>query len=364
MPETIKNTKLRIKDIARMAGVSTGTVDRVIHDRGHVCDEKREKIEAIIKQLAYQPNLVARSLALNKDLSIVAFIPRFEAGEYWSYIHAGIEKACKEMASYRVSVKYVFFNQYDKNSFEQEAAGLLADPPVAMIFAPVFIDESVDFAKKMEKKKVPYVLIDSDLEQVKGLTYYGQHSHKSGYQVAKLLLDGLPEKTTVLLAHSLRRGTQGSNQATNREKGFMAYVEEQGLRDKYNLVRLDLHADNREESLSNIHRVFKQYANISGAVIFSSRVHRMLVYLKEVKCGKLKIIGYDELEPNVVALKNKEVAYLIAQRPEMQGYLCVKDLCKELIFKQKLHRVNYIPVDILTAENVDEYIQFNHRLNE
>lgn len=357
-------TKMRITDIAKLAGVSPGTVDRVIHGRGHVCDEKREKIEAIIKQQKYKPNLVARTLALKKDLRIVAFIPRFEQGEYWDYIHLGIEKARKEMASYRVSVDYIYYNQYDKESFQNEAVKLYVSPPAALIFAPVFIEESVQFAKKMEELKVPFVFIDSNLEGLNGITYYGQHSYKSGYQVAKLLFDGLPEKSTVLLTHSLRQGTQGSNQAINREKGFIDYVEQQGLKDKYNLVRLTLHADNKENSLRNIHEVANKHKNISAAVIFSSRVHRLLHYLNGTNLKGLKVIGYDELPNNIAALKNNEAAYLIAQRPEMQGYLCVRDICKELIFKQPVYRENYIPVDILTKENVDEYLQFNRRLNE
>ena len=358
------DSKPRIKDIAKLAGVSPGTVDRVIHERGHVADDKRKKIEAIIKQQNYQPNPVARSLALKNELRIVACIPAFERGEYWHYIYTGIEKARKEMSAYKVMIDYIFFNQFDKNSFLNAAQAVLTTQPSAVIFAPVFIEESMQFARKMERKKIPFVLIDSNLEDVNSITYYGQHSRKSGYLVAKLLFDRLPEKTTILLTHSLRRGTQGSNQAVNREKGFMAYVEEQGLHKKYNLVRLDLHADNKEESHRNFQAIIRRNPRISGAVIFSSRVHRLLQIFEQLEVKGVRVIGYDELPRNVKALKNQEVAYLIAQRPEMQGYLCVKDLCKELIFRQKVHRVNYIPVDILTKENVDEYIQFNQRLNK
>ena len=43
--------KIRIKDIARMAGVSAGTVDRVLHNRGNVSDDARKAVEKIIKQV-------------------------------------------------------------------------------------------------------------------------------------------------------------------------------------------------------------------------------------------------------------------------------------------------------------------------
>ena len=49
--------KIRIKDIAALAGVSTGTVDRVLHNRGEVSQKSREKIEKILTELNYQPNI-------------------------------------------------------------------------------------------------------------------------------------------------------------------------------------------------------------------------------------------------------------------------------------------------------------------
>lgn len=47
----MKSISIRIKDIAIKAGVSTGTVDRVIHDRGRVSDEVKAKVLKIIEEL-------------------------------------------------------------------------------------------------------------------------------------------------------------------------------------------------------------------------------------------------------------------------------------------------------------------------
>lgn len=60
-------SNIRIVDIAKMAGVSVGTVDRVIHNRGRVSEENRKKVQAILEMVHYQPNLMARSLAAPKS---------------------------------------------------------------------------------------------------------------------------------------------------------------------------------------------------------------------------------------------------------------------------------------------------------
>ena len=58
--------KIRIKDIAEMAGVSVGTVDRVLHNRPNVSPPAREKVEKALKEMNYQPNMYASALAYNK----------------------------------------------------------------------------------------------------------------------------------------------------------------------------------------------------------------------------------------------------------------------------------------------------------
>ena len=75
-------SNIRIVDIAKMAGVSVGTVDRVIHNRGRVSEENRKKVQAILEMVHYQPNLMARSLASKKQYHFVAIIPSFTQGEY------------------------------------------------------------------------------------------------------------------------------------------------------------------------------------------------------------------------------------------------------------------------------------------
>ena len=52
-----------IKMIAERAGVSIGTVDRVLHDRPYVKEEVRRRVLEVMEELDYQPNRVASALA-------------------------------------------------------------------------------------------------------------------------------------------------------------------------------------------------------------------------------------------------------------------------------------------------------------
>ncbi|MFW5657196.1 MAG: LacI family DNA-binding transcriptional regulator, partial [Bacteroidota bacterium] len=72
----IKNTKkIRIKDIAQLAGVSIGTVDRVIHNRGEVSEKTREKILNIVKEMNFEPDILASTLASKKTFRFAVLFP-------------------------------------------------------------------------------------------------------------------------------------------------------------------------------------------------------------------------------------------------------------------------------------------------
>ena len=88
-----EHTTVRIVDIARMAGVSVATVDRVIHNRGKVSEENLARINEVLRRVDYRPNLIARSLASGRRYTLCAVMPRFAPGEYWADFEAGIARA-------------------------------------------------------------------------------------------------------------------------------------------------------------------------------------------------------------------------------------------------------------------------------
>ncbi len=61
--QTINRTKLTIHDIARAAGVSTGTVSRALNDRAGVNQQTRERVLEVVQSLGYVPDVGARQLA-------------------------------------------------------------------------------------------------------------------------------------------------------------------------------------------------------------------------------------------------------------------------------------------------------------
>jgi len=79
----MKKTSIRIKDIAAKAGVSTGTVDRVLHNRGRVAPDVEKRVLDILAEVNYQPNMIARALGSKKVYRIAVLIPDPTYDNYW-----------------------------------------------------------------------------------------------------------------------------------------------------------------------------------------------------------------------------------------------------------------------------------------
>lgn len=353
-----QNQKIRIKDIAILAGVSEGTVDRVLHKRGDVSVKSLEAVNKVLEELNYSPNLLARSLASKKHYRFVCLFPLFQQGEYWESVDKGFDLAAQEFIHYNITIEKLNFNQYDPQSFVEVSNKILQNVADAVFIAPVFGRESLEFTNELSNRNIPFSFIDSMIENADFITYYGQDSIKSGYIAAKLLLALLPEGAQVLVIRTKRKGSF-SNQTLSRSKGFKQYMKEKELEDKIEIINIEF---NDNDSLGNqelLKQVFDSNTNIKAAITFNAKVYRLAMYLDLLNKTNIQLIGYDLLDENVNYLKQGIINFLIAQRPDKQAYYSVRDMCKELIFHQEIKKINYVPIDILLKDNIEDYMNFS-----
>ncbi len=352
-----KNPKVRIKDIAVLAGVSEGTVDRVLHRRGDVSAKSLEAVNKVLEEMNYTPNYLARSLASKKQYRFVCLFPEYFPNEYWQRVSDGFDLAANEFINYNVHIEKLNFNQFDANSFVQMSEQILVNAPDAIFIAPIFREECLQLIAELSKRNIPFSFIDSMLEDTNFVSYYGQHSFQSGYIAAKLLLENLQKPSQLLLVRTQRKGAT-SNQTLNRSAGFMQYMSDFDLLKNIEIVNVELLDDDESANIAILSSVFEKSKEIKAAITFNSKVYRLAKYFDVLGQKEVQLIGYDALEQNVNYLQQGLISYLIAQRPEKQSYLTVRDMCNELIFKQAVKKVNYVPIDVLMKENVEYYMDF------
>lgn len=339
---------ITIKKIAKMANVSPGTVDRIIHNRGRVSQENRDKVNALIKEYGYVKNIFASNLVLNKKYKIAVVILKRDGFPYWEIPLKGIKKAATELLSYGVKVDYFFFN-YDLKSFNDIAAKVLEQEHDGLVFAPVFYDESVSFLNEYKKKNVPIVIIDSDIEEVEGTTFIGQDSFKTGYLAAKLISYGVKDESNVLIFNITSNIENTSKTVFNLKKidGFYSYFKDnESNLPKYNFTEIYV-KDSQKNSIKN-----EMFTGINAVFVLNSRVHIVAKFIKENNLKNIRVIGYDLLKQNLDYLNEGFIDFLIHQKPEKQGYLGIKQLYNKIVFPNDLEKKNnYVFAEIIVKEN-------------
>lgn len=347
--------RIRIKDIARLADVSVGTVDRVIHNRSGVSEASRKRVEEILKQLDYHPNMYASALASNKKYMFACLLPLHLKGEYWTAIEKGINEAVSNYSDFNISAQITYYDPYDYSSFTQMSNNILAGEPDGVLFAPTAPKYTKKFTDKLSEKEIPFVYLDFNIKEIPALSFFGQHSGQSGYFAARMLMMLAGDKKEIAIFRKINAGIVGSNQQENREIGFRQYMKEHNP--ECVIHELNLHAKTPGDDNEMLDNFFRQHPNVQNGITFTSKVYIIGEYLESKGKKDFNLIGYDLLERNVQCLKNGSVTFLIAQQPEVQGFNGIKTLCDHLIFKKEVTAVNYMPIDLLTAENIDYYLK-------
>lgn len=347
--------RIRIKDIAKMADVSVGTVDRVIHGRSGVSEASRKRVEEILKQLDYQPNMYASALASNKKYAFACLLPMHQKGEYWTDVESGIHEAVETYSDFNVSVQLSYYDPYDYHSFAEASGNILEHEPDGVLFAPTAPQYTKPFTDSLTERNIPYIYIDSNIKEEPALSFFGQNSHQSGYFAARMLilLAGEDAKEVVIF-RKINEGIVGSNQQERREIGFREYMQKH--HPACHILGLDLHAKRDSEDTQMLNDFFREHPTVKNGITFNSKAYVIGEYLQKKQITDFNLMGYDLLQRNVDCLMQGSISFLIAQQPTLQGFDGIKVLCEHLILKKEIARENFMPIDLLTKENIEFYI--------
>ena len=350
------NTPIKIKDIAKIADVSVGTVDRVLHNRSDVSDKTRKKVLKIIDELGYKTNIIAKMLASKQQIVFSILIPEEdEYSSYWQKPLSGIERAEEELATFGIKIRKYFFNFSDTNSFKEQASLLLMENPNAVVFAPVFKEESMILAKDLDLRNTPYILLDSNLEEKNNsIAYLGHDSFQSGMVAAKLIHTRTDPDSNVLMVN-LVLNTKDLNHLSGRSDGFRSFYTKQ--KETGTLIELNIHALEEEIIEKRLTQTLKDVSKIMAIFVTNSRVHLIAKYLEKHQLDqKIVLLGYDLIDRNIAFLKKDTIDYLISQNSVEQGYRSLMSLFQSVVMNEKIEKRTYFPINIIIKENL-KYIQ-------
>lgn len=348
--------RIRIKDIAKKANVSTGTVDRVIHNRGNVSAEKRARVETVMAELGYEPNIIARTLASRKEIRLAIMIPQPEIDPYWAAPAKGIEQAWQSVRHYGVEADYYYFNLFDQKDFSHKAKKVLATQPDGLVFPPVFFKAAQELLQACKEANILVSIFNTELQSDGILTYVGQNSYQSGVLAGKLLGLNLGETGKVAVVN-LSKEPANAKHLSDKEQGIIDYFAQQNMATDLRVIRVIFEDFQDQHALQSFFEDFLSHEpTLKGIFVTNSRAYKMLDALDPSWLEQIRIVGFDLLPQNLEYLRSGRIQFLINQNPVEQGYRALRSLVNTIIFDKKIPRLQHLPLDIVVSENAEYYL--------
>jgi LacI family transcriptional regulator len=336
-----------VKDIALAAGVSIGTVDRVLHERGRVSADTKERVRAAVSRLGFRPNPIARQLKRNRAYRFAVLAPRpSDDGGYWASADVGVAASAREFAAYGVRVERLAFARGDRASFRVAAARLADDAPDALLIAPVMPDEARSLLARIGGS-LPYAFFDADLPGMAPVAAVGQDPYRSGFLAGRLLALASGEGALAVAAtHSedfhIRR----------RIAGCLDYFRAAGRPEPIVTEGLDFAAPGAAREW--LDELESRSGGPAGVFVPNSWVHALAAAIdaRHSDGGRPPaLVGYDLIAANRRWLEAGRISCLISQRPAAQAEIGLRQLYRTAVLGGAAEPFD-IPIHVYFKENL------------
>jgi len=339
--------KITIKDIAELAQVSIGTVDRVLHKRGKVSPKSLKRVNDALKEFHYKPNPLARSLKANKTHMISVLVPDPQKDPYWAACATEIEKVIKEYDAFDVAIDINYFDPSIPKLFSKSGHQIIEKNPNAFLFVPLFDKESRGLLKILEEKQIISVTFNSLPNSYNG-HHVGQDLHLSGRVAAKLMSTFISSPSKIGVIH-IDETFDNAIHIQQKEAGFRSFFKEHHPKHQITVKSIAL-----DGVLETVRKMVRE-EQIHCFFVTTSKTYKVASCLESLKTNSI-LIGYDLLPQNLEYLKKGCIQFLIHQAPGLQASLSLKWLIEKSLFNKEIPKEYFLPIDIINSENYKSYL--------
>ncbi|MGI6008113.1 MAG: LacI family DNA-binding transcriptional regulator [Ruminococcus sp.] len=327
--------KPTIQMVADMAGVSRGTVDRVLNNRSHVRPAVYQKVMAALKETGYlTPRDSYQKTLFEKNyppLKLGVLLPNWSGHFKWE-IENGIEAAREELAEFHVTIVTEECStdipedtiHHLQNLLDQQVQGLA-----------VCAVNDVSVCRKISslvKNGIPVITFNSDLPDSGRLCFVGQDYKKSGRIAAELISKCITKDAHILAAV----GNLEFDGHRSRLNGFCDRSREVGFSDSQITVMETF--NDYQITYRKITQALQEQQNIQAIYMANRSVAACTKAVEAAgRKGQIHVVCHDISEHTQTLLKNGDIDFSISQDLFRQGYLPL------IYLRDYLHKDKYTP---------------------
>jgi LacI family transcriptional regulator len=340
---------MTIKQIAGLAGVSRGTVDRVLHNRAGVEPSVRVCVQKILADVDYKPNSVALALKRLEKSITLGFIITDLRNPFWHGIVRGFRNAEKEFKSHGVKLRQLNMKAISPKEQIRCMDELLGsgEKISGMLIAGINSTKITDYVNNISDS-IPVITFNTDINGSRRLCFVGQNHLEAGHVAGRLM--------SLLLKQGGKIATfAGTSQTLAHVERFVGFRESLRKLSPNSIVLEPIYHKETDEAGYRAALRALRIPDIAALYVTGEGSIGVAKALKESgQRPHVKMICYDMVDGIIKAVKDEIVDYTIGQKEYVQGYLPVKLMYEYLTFgtpppSEKI----YTDIDIRVKENID-----------
>lgn len=335
-----------IRQIAELANVSRGTVDKVLNNRPGVKKETKERVLKIAKELNYQPNFLGKALVQSKNPINIGIILTPEHNPFIHDILKGIKNAQDEFNAFGIDVSVKMPTTLEPAEQISILTELEQEGVHGIAMFPIDDSSVVNKTNQLVKKNIAILTCNSQVKGIQDFCFIGQDHYKGGAVAAGLMTKLMPSGGKVgIIISSYNLACH-----TDRLNGFADRVKKAKL--PIEILEIQENQDRKDEAFKITLKYLNKYPDLSGIYITGGGIGGVGSALDlSNHPNRIKVIGHDLTPDSISLLKDDTIDFILGQNPEQQGYQLVKVLFDFLVKKQKpVDNFIKIPITISTTD--------------
>lgn len=328
-----------IETIAKLAGVSRGTVDRVIHNRGRVKPETLEQVNAAMERLNYQPSTLGRAFYMSRQNNRIGVLISLREPDFQQQVEDGVEDGRAYALQHGMGVLTEYASPDDEEAYLAALDRLLKEKLRGLALRGIQSEALSARLRALREEGVLVAAYNEDIQPELRDCYVGENARQGGACGAFLLHQSCPPGGRILVV-----GVDPHHYSNiERIQGFTECLRRLSAGSPVQVV---YGQGNHAAACQAVRESLEAFPDITGVFVSGAGLSGAAQAVDDLGLsGKVKMVGYDATEPNIDYLKKGTVQFLLDQAPHAQGCRSVQ-LLTDAIFRGRGLETDYCDTGI------------------
>lgn len=338
------------KQLAELAGVSRGTVDRALNDRGRVNPDTARRIKELAKELGYEPNRYGQALGKSSEHFKIGVILQSAETPTMQIVAEGVDQAKKELNAMGTEVYREEVLQLDSDAVLSCIDHFMGEKVQGLAITPSDSQVINDRIRSLSDQGFPVITMNSDSPDSGRLCFVGMDNYRAGQTAASLMKLMFPHGGKVF-------PLTGHLNNTAHKMRLAGFTETLQADPSSKMTLLPFHPclDRDDLAYELVQDVLNSDPDLGGIYVAANGQSGVCDAVRDAGLEKqIRVIAFDSTPDNNRLLEENRIHILLDQEAFLQGYQPPMLLQEYLMSRRKPQQeLLYTDIRVCTKYNIE-----------